>query len=206
VLVSPSTVMQLKVAFTTRARHACRSAGSIAASVVMNASIVAMVGAIIPAPFAIAPIRTAPAGVSISSEARLDALSVVRIASAVVRSSPSVSRSNACAIPDSTAGIGNGTPITPVEATTTCVGGHSSRLATSSAMRCASRMPCAPVRQFALPLLATIARALPPATACFDHTTGAAQARLVVNMPATLDSVSDTISARSNSPGFLIPQ
>ena len=53
--VSPSTVTQLKVLSVTRESAGCRSAASTGASVVRNASSVAMSGWIIPAPFAMPP-------------------------------------------------------------------------------------------------------------------------------------------------------
>ena len=54
--VSPSTVTQLKVLSVTRDSAACSSGASTGASVVMNASSVAMSGWIIPAPLAVPPI------------------------------------------------------------------------------------------------------------------------------------------------------
>ena len=50
--VSPSTEIALKLRSAARRRAACRYAGVAAASVITNASIVAMFGWIMPAPFA----------------------------------------------------------------------------------------------------------------------------------------------------------
>ncbi len=56
--VSPSTVTQLKLSFAPRARSACAAFCERAASVKTKASIVAMSGAIMPAPLAMPLIRT----------------------------------------------------------------------------------------------------------------------------------------------------
>ena len=64
VLVSPSTEMALNVRSTTRRNSGWRAAGSATASVVSTARSVAISGWIIPAPLAIPPTVTIPAGVS----------------------------------------------------------------------------------------------------------------------------------------------
>ena len=54
------------------------------------------------------------------------------------------------------------TPMTPVEATSTCSGAQPSAAAASAAIRSASAMPSSPVQALAQPLLTTTARAMPP--------------------------------------------
>jgi hypothetical protein len=66
VLISPSTVMRLNELSTAAERRLCISTGERAASVVAAQSIVAIAGAIIPAPLAQAPKRTGPSLVSTS--------------------------------------------------------------------------------------------------------------------------------------------
>ena len=68
---------------TARCSAACSGPGSIAASVVTTASIVAMAGASIAAPFAIPP-TTAGVPATLAT-ASLRTVSVVRIASAAAR-------------------------------------------------------------------------------------------------------------------------
>src|SRR5216110_2704775 len=65
VLVSPSTEMALKLRSTTRRSSGCSPAGSPTASVVSTASSVAISGWIIPAPLAMPPTGTTPAGVTV---------------------------------------------------------------------------------------------------------------------------------------------
>src|SRR5437762_8346330 len=101
------------------------------------------------------------------------------------------------------------TPITPVDATSTCSDGQPSASATSSAIRVALASPSSPVQALAQPLLTTIAQPVPRAMSRwrFDTSTGAAWARLVVKMPAIEANVSTASTARSSAPAFaLIPQ
>ncbi len=80
-------------------------------------------------------------------------------------------------MPASSTGIGNGRPITPVEATSTCSGRQFSSRATSSVMQLASAKPCSPVQAFALPEQITIARASRRGSRSRLTWTGAAQTR-----------------------------
>ena len=79
---SPSTVIALNVSFTTELSARCRIDGSTAASVVRNASIVAINGSIIPEPLAIPPTRKLPVLVVTSTDTSFGNGSVVMIASA----------------------------------------------------------------------------------------------------------------------------
>ncbi len=81
--ITPSTLTRLKVASTARANMADACGGSIAASVVTTASIVAIDGAIMPDPLHMPPIVTDPPSLSVTwTAASLLARSVVMIASA----------------------------------------------------------------------------------------------------------------------------
>ena len=119
VLVSPSTVMLLKVGSTAVRRARSSAAGDAFTSVVTKARVVAMSGAIIPAPFAMPPIVTSPPARPTFSTLIFGRVSVVRIPSAADTPPPGLSSVAAWSIPASTVGIGMGTPITPVEATRT---------------------------------------------------------------------------------------
>src|SRR5262245_5870137 len=100
------------------------------------------------------------------------------------------------------------TPMTPVDATSTCMAAHSTAAAVSSTISWASATPCGPVQALAHPLLVTIAWATPLLAASWSsqRITGAALARLVVKTPAALAGASVAISARSGLPDALMPQ
>src|SRR5579871_5721475 len=66
-------------------------------------------------------------------------------------------------------------------------------------------MPSGPVQALALPLLATIAHALPDFACFMLNFTGAAFTWFVVNVAATVAGLSETMSAMSLSPEALIP-
>jgi hypothetical protein len=98
------------------------------------------------------------------------------------------------------------TPMTPVDATSTCSGAHPTSFAVSAAISRATCRPASPVHAFAHPLLTTIARAIPPdrCRCSFDTSTGAACARFVVKTAAAVAGWSETSRARS-SPFALMP-
>ena len=162
-LVSPSTVTLLKVGSTAFRRARSSVSGEAFTSVVTKARVVAMSGAIIPAPFAMPPIVTSPPARPTFSTLIFGRVSVVRIPSAAETPPPGPSSFAAWSMPANTVGIGRGTPITPVEATRTWPGSMSSAAPARSAIARASARPGSPVQAFALPLFATIARARPPA-------------------------------------------
>jgi hypothetical protein len=127
----------------------------------MKPSIVAMLGSIIPEPFAVPPTRNVPRGVITSTAHSFGNGSVVMIARAI---SAPVSRASAAAavrMPGTTRSILRPTPITPVEATSTSSAAQPSAAAVSAVMRTALAMPSSPVQALAHPLLTTTARARP---------------------------------------------
>ena len=176
---------------------------------VTNPSIVASIGSIIPEPFAIPPILTSRPPIAICAADSFGNGSVVMMARAAsapwAASAPSAPK--AAGSPRRSFWIGSATPMTPVEATSTCSAGQSTRRAVSNAMSRATWSPSSPVHAFAQPLLTMTARAAPPerARCSRDTTTGAAIARLVVKTAAACAGTSDTSSARSSPPLALMP-
>ena len=65
--------------------------------------------------------------------------------------------------------------------------------------------PCSPVAALAFPALTTTARMSLDGNRSRHHFTGAAQTRLVVNVPATEQGPSATSKARSSPPEGLMP-
>ena len=102
--------------------------------------------------------------------------------------------------------MGSGTPMTPVEHTSTSWGLQLSADATSAVMASAFRMPGSPVAALELPELTMTARAESEGTRWRDTMTGAPQTLLVVKTPAAAAGRSETKSARSGLPLALMPQ
>ena len=198
---SPSTVMALKLSSTTRLSAPPRTSGDTRASVVRKPSIVAMRGSIMPDPFAMPPTRKVPAAVSTLTACDLGNGSVVMIAR-VAASAPATESSRAAAsMPARTFAGSSWTPITPVDATSTCSGRHPRASAAAAAMSRATVIPAAPVHALAHPLFTTIACASPPLSARCARaiSIGAATALLVVNMPAAGTGVAAATSATSSA-------
>ena len=161
VLVSPSTEMALKLRSATRRSSGWSAAGSPTASVVSTASRVAMSGWIIPAPLAIPPTVTMPAGVSKRTAQCFGRVSVVMMARAA-SGPPSVVRCAAAAWrPPLICSSGNGTPITPVESTRAVRAGKSAACSAARAMARAASSPGAPVQAFATRAFMATARIRP---------------------------------------------
>jgi len=207
VLVSPSTVMALKLTAFAAASSSCNSAGSMVASVPRKASMVAMFGQIMPEPLAMPAILAVPPESFTSTPNAFGKVSVVMIASAASHHcvEPEVAFSEGMA--PAIFSTGSCWPITPVEATSTSPALRSKACAVDSAISRAFCIPAAPVAALALPLLQMTARILPPEAdnAAFDSSTGAAQQRLVVKTEAVLAGSSQSISIRSLLVG-LMPQ
>ena len=175
------------------------------ASVVIKASMVAMLGQIIPEPLAIAPNFTVFPPSSVSAIICLGCVSVVMMAWAAFLLSASESSATAADTPSRILSMGRFTPITPVEATATRFAAQDNFSAAKAAVSFASFSPCSPVQALAQPALATTARRAPPDTAAFETSTQAARTALVVKTPAAVASTSLTISATSRLPLFLMP-
>src|SRR5213594_635404 len=164
-----------------------------------------MFGWIMPEPLAMPPtVMVRPPSVSVATTI-LTVVSVVMMARAA--SSPP-SRRNwlaSAGIAASIRAMGNGFPITPVEATKTSSGRKRSAFAVTAAIFTASAYPWRPVQALALPLFTRMARPLPRRNRWRSRRTGAATTLLRVKTPATVASRSETINARSRTSPFLIP-
>ncbi len=163
---SPSTTRRLKL-FASASLSARRSMGTeSAASVVMNPSIVAMLGSIMPEPLLIPPTVTVFPPTTVRTHACLGRVSVVMTAFSAASPCASSAPSSATAafMPASSRSMGRRRPMTPVEATSTCRGEIPSSPAVASAESSASRKPSSPVQAFAQPELARIAWIRPPLT------------------------------------------
>src|ERR1700722_516009 len=200
--------MELNVRPTTSRKATSSTPGSMAASVTTNESIVAMFGWIIPAPLAHPATRTVfPPFVPPMRQlaaARFGRVSVVMIARVSPSKAPGENASD-LARPGTAfrmRSTGSGTPITPVEQTTTCCAPQPSVSATRSAVAREATMPPGPTEQLALPELTMMARIAPAEarTCSRERTTGGACTRFCVNTAAADAGGSETISATSSVP------
>ena len=179
-LWSPSTLIMLNERPVARLRATASASGLIAASVVKNPSMVAMLGWIIPEPLAAAPIVTVTPSSSNVSESFFSTVSVVIIARANIFPLPSVSvlsaRPPRALMPLSSLSIGNCSPIIPVDITSAFDWPRPNAACASSAVWRTLSLPWAPVQALAFPLLTTTARTLSAAAAstCLQNSTGAA--------------------------------
>ena len=205
VLMSLSTESILNEASTASFSAESSAAGVKDISVTIKQSIVAMLGRIIPAPFAIAAIVPVFELIRIFFANDFAKVSVVIIASAT-RLSPSGERVFTSSGRELIIlSFGRRLPMMPVDETYTRPGVTPSAPAVSRIISFASLKPCRPVHAFALPLLMMMARPLREPIFSIASFTGAAFTLLVVNTPAIVAGLSDTIRARSLSPDFLSP-
>jgi len=93
---------------------------------------------------------------------------------------------------------GNGTPITPVEATNTSEGSQPRCPATRAAIASTAARPRVPVKALLFPALTTSARARPSTSASRHHSTSGDGQRLLVSTPATLVPGSSVTKVRSH--------
>jgi hypothetical protein len=100
--------------------------------------------------------------------------------------------------------IGSGTPMTPVDITSTSVSATPSSAAVAEASRAVCSSPCG-VHTLALPALITIARARPSAACRSVSRQEGALTRLVVVTTAVEASASVATSARSSRPEGFTP-
>jgi hypothetical protein len=198
--VSPSTVTALKVSVTPRASSDCSAAGAIGASVKTNDSMVAMSGAIMPAPLAMPQIVTSALPSRTVAAAPLGNVSVVMIARAASCQRPGAASATRPSITPSKASARNGSPITPVEARKTSRGLQPTALAAMSAVDFVASRPVRPVKALALPELTTSARALPLLRCARHQSTGADGHLERVSTPATAVPGSNSASSTSVRP------
>ncbi len=205
--VHPSTVMALKEASTAATSAVRRVPGSTAASVVHSANMVAMLGASMAAPLAMAPtVIPLP-----RASATFGTVSVVMMARAAAApaSGPPARPSTIRRTCGSTDARGNGIPIRPVWQTRISSGEAPIPSAVHlHSCRAASR-PGFPVAALALPDVRITPAARPAVVARWARLTctGAAAARLAVNTPAagTARPSSVATTATSGTPPALIP-
>src|SRR5271163_64669 len=161
--VSPSMEMALKVRDVTSCNVFCSRLGAMAASVVTKASMVAILGWIIPAPLAQPTKWMRLPAILKEALAVLGRVSVVQMASDSSAKERAEGRWWRATMgkPRRTLSSGKGTPITPVEQTKSSCGWQPRCLAASLTVRNATAWPEAPVAQLALPALTTTARMRP---------------------------------------------
>ena len=205
VLMSPSMVMRLNDCSTETLSAFCSTSFSITASVVRKQSIVAMFGSIMPAPLAMPPMRTCCPPISNSTAISLGKVSLVMIARATAALPSAESAAGKfCAIVPSIFSIGSGTPMRPVEQTSTCRSFSPSALAVGTRHAlCRLDAGESPVQALALPAFATIARTSALRRCIRETRTGAAFTRFVVKVPAATVGVGEWISAMSGRSGLL---
>ena len=182
--VSPSIVTALKLSFTPSLRSFCSTAAETGASVKTNDSMVAMSGAIIPAPLAMPLMVTAALPMLVLAVATFGNVSVVMIALAASCQNSSLPAATIPSITPSNAVALSGSPITPVEARKTSFGLQPIARAAISAVNLQACRPVLPVKALALPELTTSARGLPLLRLSRHHSTGADGHFDLVNTPA----------------------
>src|SRR3954452_2655913 len=179
-----------------------RTSGGNTASVVRTTSIVASLGASMPAPLAMPPTYQPSRCCTVVFGTE----SVVMIARAASGPPSSESALTAALTPAVSLSMGSRTPISPVEATATSIAPSPSSAAACSAVAWVSWKPPGPVQALAPPELRATARSRPPERTWRLHCTGAAGKRLVVKTAAAASSgPSLTTSATSASPEDFSP-
>ena len=205
--VHPSTVMALKDASTAARSAVWRVAGSTAASVVHRASMVAMLGASMAAPLAMAP-TVIPLPRTRATFSTVSVVMMARAAAAPASGPPArpstMRRMCGCAV-----SRGNGMPISPVWQTKISSGEAPTASAVDVHSAKAASRPGSPVAALALPEVRMTPAARPAVAARWARLTwtGAAAARLAVNTPAagTARPSSVATTATSGTPPALIP-
>ena len=171
--VSPSIVTALNVSVTSSFSSARNTGAEIAASVKTKASIVAMSGAIMPAPFAKPLIRTLALPSFTAALASFGNVSVVMMAFAASSHACACARFARSSSTPLNFEASSGSPITPVEARKISPVEQPAAFAASFAVNATCAFPVLPVKALALPELTTSARALPPRNFSRHHSTGA---------------------------------
>ena len=153
-------VTALKVSSTPLLSSDCSTPDDSGASVNTNDSMVAMSGAIMPAPLAMPLIVTLALPSLTVAVATFGKVSVVMIALAALIQSPGTAVSASVASTPSNLVASSGSPITPVEARNTSFGAAADGLGGDLCrQRWSTCLPVLPVKALALPELTTSARA-----------------------------------------------
>ncbi len=153
-------VTALKVSSTPAFNSDCSAPAAIGASVNTKASMVAMSGAIMPAPLAMPLIVTLALPSLTVAVATFGKVSVVMIARAAPIHSPDATCAARLPSTPSNFVASSGSPITPVEARNTSWGWQPSALAAIAAVSAVACRPVLPVKALALPEFTTSARRL----------------------------------------------
>ncbi len=198
-------VTALNVFSTPSESSFCKAFGAIGASVKTKDSMVAMSGAIMPAPLAIPQIVTVALPSFAPAVAVFGNVSVVMMARAASRKRPGSAFATMPSSTPSNLPASSGSPITPVEATKTSAGLQPIAFAASSVVKRTCALPFLPVNAFALPELTTSPAALPRFTCFRHHSTGAEGHFERVNTPATAVPLSKAASRTSVRPRYLMP-
>jgi hypothetical protein len=162
---------------------------------------VAMSGAIMPAPLAMPLTVTVVLPSLARAVATLGKVSVVIIARAAARKSSGLAPATRPSITAANLVASSGSPITPVEARNTSLALQPAALAASVAVSLAAARPLFPVKALALPELTTRARAFPPFSCARHQSTGADEHFDWVNTPAAV--VPGSSKTNSTSVRFL---
>ncbi len=190
-------VTALKVSVTPSCSSVCSAGAAIGASVKTNDSMVAMSGAIMPAPLAMPLMVTVALPIRAFAVATLGKVSVVMIALAASSQPSSRASATSRSMTPSNASALSGSPITPVEARKTSSALQPTALAASWAVKAQAVRPVLPVKALALPELTTSARALRPLSLARHHSTGADGHFDLVKTPATAVPGSNGTSSTS---------
>jgi len=193
-------VTALNVSSTPFFNSDCKAPAAIGASVKTKASMVAMSGAIMPAPLAMPLIVTLALPSFTVAVATFGKVSVVIMALAAFIQSPGVACSASVPSTPSNLVASSGSPITPVEARNISLGLQASALAAIEAVSVVACRPVLPVKALALPEFTTNARANPRASLARHHSTGADGHFDLVKTPATVVPLSMIASSTSVRP------
>ena len=178
---------------------------AIGASVATKASIVAMFGAIMPAPLAMPVMVMGTPSISARRDAPFGTVSVVMIARAAANHACSASAARHSGSAATILSTGSGSMMTPVEKGSTASGAQPTSFATAAHVARASARPRSPVPALALPALTTSARTDSARARCSRQiVTGAAQKRFCVKTPAACVPGARLTSTRSSRDQFLM--
>ena len=198
--VSLSTVMALNEPCTDFDSMACSAGAAIGASVKTKESMVAMSGAIMPAPLAMPEMRTRTPPISASAVATLGNVSVVMMARAASSQfSPEASFTSVSSTPSNLV-ASSGSPMTPVEAMKISLSFAPVALDAILAASFTASAPILPVKALALPELTSSARAFPDFSLARHQSTGADGHFDLVKTPATCAPLSSSASMTSVRP------
>jgi hypothetical protein len=162
---------------------------------------VAMSGAIMPAPLAMPQMVTGAAPMRAIAPAPLGNVSVVMMALAASCQAPGAAFATNRSMTAANLVASSGSPITPVDAKNTCEGLPPAARAAMSAVSFVAARPDFPVKALALPELTTSALAAPTFKCARHQSTGADGHFERVNTPATVVPGSNSASSTSVRPG-----